>query len=143
MLRRPPRSTRTDTLFPYRTLFRSRGPAGVHDRHGRRDHRARRRPPGRAGHPRRAARDLPHLRRDRAVTDRRAEPGMTILDERPEGEGAEEENAPNLAASETRAAGRWNAVGVPTERSAKFGESVTRLAAPLRREIGRAHVRTP
>src|SRR3546814_17156072 len=30
MLRRPPRSTRTDTLFPYTTLFRSR----------RRDHRA-------------------------------------------------------------------------------------------------------
>src|SRR3546814_3376821 len=29
MLRRPPRSTRTDTLFPYTTLFRSmRGPTG-------------------------------------------------------------------------------------------------------------------
>src|SRR3546814_13172589 len=28
MRRRPPRSTRTDTLFPYTTLFRS-GPAGV------------------------------------------------------------------------------------------------------------------
>src|SRR3546814_17101306 len=27
MIRRPPRSTRTDTLFPYTTLFRSR-PAG-------------------------------------------------------------------------------------------------------------------
>src|SRR3546814_9211780 len=27
MIRRPPRSTRTDTLFPYTTLFRS--PAGV------------------------------------------------------------------------------------------------------------------
>src|SRR3546814_3142024 len=26
MLRRPPRSTRTDTLFPYTTLFRSREP---------------------------------------------------------------------------------------------------------------------
>src|SRR3546814_3709523 len=25
MIRRPPRSTRTDTLFPYTTLFRSRG----------------------------------------------------------------------------------------------------------------------
>src|SRR3546814_7473516 len=25
MLRRPPRSTRTDTLFPYTTLFRSQG----------------------------------------------------------------------------------------------------------------------
>src|SRR3546814_4015120 len=29
MIRRPPRSTRTDTLFPYTTLFRSnRSPAG-------------------------------------------------------------------------------------------------------------------
>src|SRR3546814_12648659 len=29
MIRRPPRSTRTDTLFPYTTLFRSAGdPAG-------------------------------------------------------------------------------------------------------------------
>src|SRR3546814_1081187 len=37
MLRRPPRSTRTDTLFPYTTLFRSAG----------RDHRQRQ-PRGRA-----------------------------------------------------------------------------------------------
>src|SRR3546814_3890751 len=30
MIRRPPRSTRTDTLFPYTTLFRSRvGGAGI------------------------------------------------------------------------------------------------------------------
>src|SRR3546814_8896614 len=29
MIRRPPRSTRTDTLFPYTTLFRSEG-AGEH-----------------------------------------------------------------------------------------------------------------
>src|SRR3546814_6957819 len=28
MIRRPPRSTRTDTLFPYRTLFRSQGEIG-------------------------------------------------------------------------------------------------------------------
>src|SRR3546814_2846693 len=31
MIRRPPRATRTDTLFPYTTLFRSR--AGDGDRH--------------------------------------------------------------------------------------------------------------
>src|SRR3546814_10791790 len=39
MIRRPPRSTRTDTLFPYTTLFRSSGegepqrrqPPGEHD----------------------------------------------------------------------------------------------------------------
>src|SRR3546814_18735497 len=29
MIRRPPRSTRTDTLFPYTTLFRSIGRAGA------------------------------------------------------------------------------------------------------------------
>src|SRR3546814_3733536 len=29
MIRRPPRSTRTDTLFPYTTLFRSRPAAGA------------------------------------------------------------------------------------------------------------------
>src|SRR3546814_10058932 len=30
MIRRPPRSTRTDTLFPYTTLFRSSRPPYVH-----------------------------------------------------------------------------------------------------------------
>src|SRR3546814_4283142 len=34
MLRRPPRSTRTDTLFPYTTLFRS-VPASAQERLGR------------------------------------------------------------------------------------------------------------
>src|SRR3546814_1449335 len=34
MIRRPPRSTRTDTLFPYTTLFRSR-PAARRDERGR------------------------------------------------------------------------------------------------------------
>src|SRR3546814_16503327 len=29
MIRRPPRSTRTDTLFPYTTLFRSMKPLGA------------------------------------------------------------------------------------------------------------------
>src|SRR3546814_3585990 len=29
MIRRPPRSTRTDTLFPYTTLFRSAEPRGL------------------------------------------------------------------------------------------------------------------
>src|SRR3546814_18739098 len=35
MIRRPPRSTRTDTLFPYTTLFRS-GVGGVRGRGGHR-----------------------------------------------------------------------------------------------------------
>src|SRR3546814_16568060 len=36
MIRRPPRATRTDTLFPYTTLFRSEVEAGVEDREGAR-----------------------------------------------------------------------------------------------------------
>src|SRR3546814_8260555 len=32
MIRRPPRSTRTDTLFPYTTLFRSQGACGFRGR---------------------------------------------------------------------------------------------------------------
>src|SRR3546814_11153431 len=32
MIRRPPRSTRTDTLFPYTTLFRSQGGRSERDR---------------------------------------------------------------------------------------------------------------
>src|SRR5213076_3475190 len=42
MIRRPPRSTRLVTLFPYTTLFRSRGRAPRRWRHVERD---RRRPP--------------------------------------------------------------------------------------------------
>src|SRR3546814_7154408 len=34
MIRRPPRSTRTDTLFPYTTLFRSYGYATLRDENG-------------------------------------------------------------------------------------------------------------
>src|SRR3546814_5508581 len=41
MIRRPPRSTRTDTLFPYTTLFRSDGRRG-HRRGGRRRESSRR-----------------------------------------------------------------------------------------------------
>src|SRR3546814_14504418 len=48
MIRRPPRSTRTDTLFPYTTLFRSfpgrQGAARHHHRHRGRHRRHRRRP---------------------------------------------------------------------------------------------------
>src|SRR3546814_12304080 len=35
MIRRPPRSTRTDTLFPYTTLFRSPSPAKAGGKEGR------------------------------------------------------------------------------------------------------------
>src|SRR3546814_1931776 len=42
MIRRPPRSTRTDTLFPYTTLFRSdeEAESRLDPRAARRDHRA-------------------------------------------------------------------------------------------------------
>src|SRR3546814_6198671 len=39
MIRPPPRSTRTDTLFPYTTLFRSDGCAGDEGRRAARTHR--------------------------------------------------------------------------------------------------------
>src|SRR3546814_1255861 len=56
MIRRPPRSTRTDTLFPYTTLFRSgvlRGPARpqpARKRQGARSHA----PAGGRGRPHRS-----------------------------------------------------------------------------------------
>src|SRR3546814_4092995 len=41
MIRRPPRSTRTDTLFPYTTLFRSGwSSAAPRNANGRREHSA-------------------------------------------------------------------------------------------------------
>src|SRR3546814_3665453 len=43
LIRRPPRSTRTDTLFPYTTLFRSL-PAGRRPQHDRRRRRSHYRP---------------------------------------------------------------------------------------------------
>src|SRR3546814_180562 len=55
MIPRPPRSTRTDTLFPYTTLFRSRPRAG----------RARRAPRGLPRARRAGRRGRPALRRDR------------------------------------------------------------------------------
>src|SRR3546814_5351214 len=47
MIRRPPRSTRTDTLFPYTTLFRSG--CAARTRRWRGNARAGDRPPGSAG----------------------------------------------------------------------------------------------
>src|SRR3546814_5180885 len=79
MLRRPPRSTRTDTLFPYTTLFRSR----LAPRRSRR-RRDRRAPPacralpdaGRGG--RRAA--LPHQARAALVVRSRTD-GLAVRSE--------------------------------------------------------------
>src|SRR3546814_5574506 len=60
MRRLPPRSTRTDTLFPYTTLFRSQTAHALFDLGGKRTR-------GKRGHRRRKiARDGPHDRRSRA-----------------------------------------------------------------------------
>src|SRR3546814_14515496 len=57
MIRRPPRSTRTDTLFPYTTLFRSTGAGIAATGHGGRQRTARHASPlrGRPGAERAAA----------------------------------------------------------------------------------------
>jgi ATP-binding cassette subfamily B protein len=54
---------------------------------------------------------------------------MTAIDE------VQEQDEPNLAAPETRAAGRWNSAGVPTERSKDFRATMRRLAVLLTPEI--------
>jgi len=53
---------------------------------------------------------------------------VTAIDDR---EGAPEANKPNLAAPDTRAAGRWQAAGVPIERSKDFRSTVRRLGGLL------------
>src|SRR6056297_3816953 len=52
MIRRPPRSTRTDTLFPYTTLFRSGDPEKPSDRRLRRLRRRQKHPRARPPAPR-------------------------------------------------------------------------------------------
>jgi ATP-binding cassette, subfamily B, multidrug efflux pump len=55
---------------------------------------------------------------------------MTVLDERHE----EDDEQLDLAAPDTRAAGRWHSAGVPTERSKDFGNTVRRLGGLLKPE---------
>src|SRR5688500_15365436 len=61
----------------------------------------------------------------------------STVDERPEALADDDEPEVNLAAPETRAAGRWMSAGVPTERSENFGRSVRRLFGLLRPEWAR------
>src|SRR3546814_14584361 len=81
MIRRPPRSTRTDTLFPYTTLFRSAGGGRGRDRGAdrRRGRACTRIPLARAGRP--------ALRRLRegdcgmsATAEKAAKPKVTIIE---------------------------------------------------------------
>src|SRR3546814_2889195 len=82
MIRRQPRSTRTDTLFPYTTLFRSRvRDAGIH-----------------RGQARPAAPPPALHRRDRPVRAADAEPERRdhVLGARHRGEGRSEEHTSEL-----------------------------------------------
>ena len=56
---------------------------------------------------------------------------MTVTEE-----SATDDDTPkvDLTAPDTRAAGRWNSAGMPTERSAQFGTAVRRLFHLLRPE---------
>src|SRR3546814_17759212 len=66
MVRRPPRSTRTDTLFPYSTLFRSRlGKSLPHPPRRPLDDRRQPRLHGQLGHGK-----IAHRRRPRRLPDR-------------------------------------------------------------------------
>src|SRR3546814_1662197 len=99
MIRRPPRSTRTDTLFPYTTLFRSRPRGHVDAERGVGDARVEQRQHDQAGNdegPVADTVDLAHARADRRaehheIQRRRQHRGCDRL-----GEGAE--SARNLEA---------------------------------------------
>jgi ATP-binding cassette subfamily B protein len=58
---------------------------------------------------------------------------MTLLDEGRE----DEQEELDLSAPETRAAGRWNSAGVPTEKSKDFKNSIRRLIGLMGPEHGR------
>src|SRR3546814_17416138 len=105
MIRRPPRSTRTDTLFPYTTLFRSPGPvpyAGgprILDL-GRLAGRLRDRETGA-----RKTRERPQQRGvpDRGVCARRARILLVLFP--PDGDGARIQLVPSLRAFRYRSSG--------------------------------------
>src|SRR3546814_14069057 len=94
MIRRPPRSTRTDTLFPYTTLFRS-APAGAgHGDAGRRRRRALLLRAAQRAAPRR-----PAPRRPRPQAGRRLRAG--ILPRRPRAPAKRRAAAADLAGHRT------------------------------------------
>src|SRR3546814_3275958 len=71
MIRRPPRSTRTDTLFPYTTLFRSERVDGIHRLAAparQQAHAPEERPAGPGGY-------LEHVRQGRRSVERRLRRG--------------------------------------------------------------------
>src|SRR3546814_1842395 len=127
MIRRPPRSTRTDTLFPYTTLFRS--PDDPARPHGARPGDVRRRP------------GVAHLRR---LQDGHTPGRPAPADER----GTGRDRAPDERRGRERGdrlvqAGRRTAPDPPLYPAA-HGDGGGRLALAVGRaggrEIGRAHV---
>src|SRR3546814_5452235 len=98
MIRRPPRSTRTDTLFPYTTLFRSAEPGGQGPdprQHGGG------RPHADISDPRTAAdglqdRDLPRLARQHPRQDRQPRSGRAEAGRDDRRHGRSEEHTSEL-----------------------------------------------
>src|SRR3546814_21084649 len=100
MIRRPPISTRTDTLFPYTTLFRSRAAADPFERHALRQqvrHRHRRRLGLHDAHAVERAAILEHVEEAIVIARRHDEPGAAIRKARflviPQGRGGIERGA--------------------------------------------------
>src|SRR3546814_11675506 len=88
MIRRPPRSTRTDTLFPYTTLFRSKDARDTVERGEAEQQRQGQ--PARPGEPaeRRGDQKVDEVREDRDAAPREAV-GRPAGDRRQDGERAE------------------------------------------------------
>src|SRR3546814_18128120 len=129
MIRRPPRSTRTDTLFPYTTLFRSRGLGDLRPGAGRRaahrrDRRRRRR--RQAGD---SLRRLPPTPA-RICSRRRADPSL-----RPAGP-APERHSGRAPAALLRA--RPSRPARAQDRSMTLFEGDVATAATIRRQIPKA-----
>src|SRR3546814_7789741 len=122
MIRRPPRSTRTDTLFPYTTLFRSyrrsRARILAHTRSG--------------GAARGGARPAP---RPPVAADRAARMAYRAVER-------DRRAVHQILADEQSAAPRCGAAGGPGHRQEAVGGFRRHACAPdgTRAEIGRAHV---
>ena len=108
-----------------------RRPARVDDPQRRPDPRARRRPIGGHRHPRRTARDVPDLRRDRRLAACRGWPHerATTRDGRPP---TARSSPPPARQARRGAFGPGGGVGVPVERSDAFGATVRRLGSDPR-----------
>src|SRR5581483_4320814 len=128
----------------HRQLGRAhRGPAGVDNRRRRPDHRVGGRRDDRHRHLRGAARGQRHLRRDRAVADRREGRGGGVSTNgagpAANGNGNGNGRRPKkekeaLRPSDFGSSGpqaRWGAMGMPLEKSRNFGASIRRLLGML------------